>query len=156
MSYHSRVLSGWSSPLLVGSFLAHHQYKEQNANSVPSRNALLGLKSKRRRVDTVAQPARRGSIRENVSQVPITAGAENLRAAHPMTHITNVPGPLLRRGTTKARPATAAIKLGLRGEQLGITADTIVGAWDLRVPKGAGKRALCAALASDVKLLGIQ
>src|SRR3989337_789565 len=120
------------------------------------RSVILRLELERGAVDAVAQPALfLRTVGEDVPQVPLAARADDLGANHAVRHVAMLlDRAFLRPG--EARPARAAVELGLALEQrlTARGAEILTGRLVLLVL--AGERALGAMLAQDAVLLGRQ
>src|SRR3954453_7077367 len=117
--------------------------------------AVARIELERARVDAVAEAARvTRAVFEHVPEVAAAVAAGDLGAAHGR----RVVGARLDRGGNgrlgEARPARAGVELGRGREQLRAAARTAIDAVLLDVPVLAGERALRAALAQYLVLLG--
>src|SRR5215471_2050698 len=112
----------------------------------------LGLELQGHTVHAVAQARRRRSIIEHVAEVATTAPAVDLCASHEQA-LVDAGGHRIFEGCIEARPAGAAVELGLRREQGKIAPRTQVGAGRILLVKGAAPCALRAVFAQDKELL---
>src|SRR4051794_3281194 len=120
-----------------------------------ARGAVTRIELERARVDAVAEAARvTRAVLEHVPEVAAAVAAGDLGAAHEQ----RVVRARLDRGGDgwlgEARPAGAGVELRRGREQLGAAARAAVHAVLLDVPVLAGERALGAALAQHLVLLG--
>src|SRR5690606_25291670 len=106
-----------------------------------------------RRVHAVAQPGRLGSVGEDVSEVGVAGGAEDLDATHPVAEVLLGPDGVAADRCPEAGPPRPGVVLGVGVEELVAAAGAAVDAVALEVPVLAGGGALGALLAADVVLL---
>src|SRR5690606_20229431 len=106
-----------------------------------------------RRVHAVAQPGRLGSVGEDVAEVGVVGGAEDLDAAHPVAEVLLRADGVAADRRPEAGPPRPGVVLGVGVEELVAAAGAAVDAVALEVPVLAGEGALGALLAADVVLL---
>src|SRR5262249_49434900 len=112
----------------------------------------LGLELQAHAVHAVAPARRRRSIIEHVAEVASAAPAVDLCASSEQA-LVDAGGHRIFEGCIEARPAGAAVELGLRREQGKIAPRTQVGAMRILLVKGAAPCALRAVFAQDIELL---
>src|SRR5262245_16317549 len=112
----------------------------------------LGLELQSHSVHAIAQARRRRSIIEHVAEVATAALAVDLCASHEQA-LVDAGGYRIFEGCIEARPAGAAVELGLRREQGKIAPGAQVGAGRILLVKGAAPGALRAVFAQDIELL---
>src|SRR5262249_38360770 len=96
------------------------------------------------------------SVLEDVTQVAVTAGTEDLGSDHAVGVVDFRGHVLLGHGPEETRPASAGVELGVRGEQRQATADAGVDALTFVVQQGAAEGTLRALTAGNADLLGRQ
>src|ERR1700760_3559184 len=111
------------------------------------------LEGQRGRVDAVAVPGRARAVTKDVAQVPATAAAADLGAAHEHAVVRTQLDRVVGSGLEEARPAGTGVELGVRLEQLVPAACALVGAVLLVPEQRAGERHLGVAVAQHVVLL---
>src|SRR5271154_2993048 len=79
---------------------------------------LLFSEIERRRVHAEAQARRPGTVVEDVAEMRAAAAAHHFRPHHPVAAIGFLDDLALVEGGVEARPSTAGIVLGIRGEEL--------------------------------------
>jgi hypothetical protein len=81
------------------------------------RQALLGREHEAGRVQAVALAGGLGAVVEDVAEVPVAAGAEDLGAHHAVAVVGVLDDVLLRHGLEVAGPAGARVELGVAAEE---------------------------------------
>src|SRR3989338_7673248 len=105
------------------------------------------------RVDAITQPCWRRPVGKYMAQVSIALGTFDFDAVHAVIEVIQAGDGLAVDGLEVTRPTAARVVLGVRIKQLSLAAGAVVNTWHLAVVVLAGKRALGAAQATDMKLL---
>src|SRR5581483_2954048 len=143
----SPAAMGASSPIHHSSFIILHS----------SFCSLVFLDELERcRVHAVTQAGRARAVVEDVAEVRGAAAAQHFLAHHAVAGVAPYLDVVFINRLVKARPAGAAIELGVRAEQLQAAADADVFALLVIVPVLAGESALGAVVSCDFVLLGRQ
>src|ERR1700761_3582172 len=114
------------------------------------------LEGQRGRVDAVALTGRARAVTEDMAQVPATATAADLGAAHEHAVVRAQLDRVGHGRLEETRPAGTGVELGVRPEQLVPAARALVGAILLVPEQRAGERHLRMAVAQHVVLLAGQ
>src|SRR5262245_11493363 len=107
-------------------------------------------------VDTVSQASRGGAIIENMAEMSIAAGAQDLGADHAVAAVFMGDDILVGYGLEEAGPAGAGVELVTRGEQRQPTADAGIDTMAFVVQQRTTERSLSALATSDFELLWCQ
>ena len=123
----------------------------------PGSLCVFGLsEGQRRRIDAISQAGGRRAIIENMPEVRIAVGTDQLGSPHAHAIVDFLPNTRFLHFAVKAGPSATGVKLTLRIEQRVIAANAVISALIKMITVFTRKRRLRTRLAGDPILLSVE